>query len=237
MWLVYFCSSSNILHTWICDCFTCPFTPCPSGDPPHPPTAPLPCQLNTPPHTPCVSFHSHHLVIPLRSLRRGSGKFLTQKAVEGGFFWSATGPKQWDEGEKPPQRQSLLWIPRSRCELSLFLLPRFLAPRPHRRSRDGQLRVFSVAHGNSTRVVMMPRPCVARGLDGPLCSWRGNLPHLHFSLHHTLINATRGTIRLADTAFPKLERPAPDYLKKNKSRRREEEVGGGAGERSRLRHE
>lgn len=53
-------------------------------------------------------------------------------------LWSAAGLKWGDKEEEPPQSRSL-WIPCSRCELSLFLLPWFLPPRPHRHVDDGQV--------------------------------------------------------------------------------------------------
>lgn len=43
-----------------------------------------------------------------------------------------------DKEEEPPQSRSL-WMPYSRCELSLFLFPWFLPPRPHRQGHDGQV--------------------------------------------------------------------------------------------------
>lgn len=43
-------------------------------------------------------------------------------------FWSAAGLKWRDKGRKSPPQWESPWIPRGRCELSLFLLPRFLPP-------------------------------------------------------------------------------------------------------------
>lgn len=49
------------------------------------------------------------------------------------------GMSEWGCKEEEPPQSGSLWVPCSWCELSLFLLPWFLPPRPHRHGYDGQV--------------------------------------------------------------------------------------------------